>query len=99
MDKPAKYTYQPDYAVAPGEVLADELEARGMTQKDLAERSGLSPDQLDSLAQANAAITPDTAVRLESALGMPVEYWLNLEARYQEALARIARTDKPDKGL
>lgn len=90
MDKPTKYTYQPDYAVTPGEVLADELEARGMTHQDLSERSGLLPDQLNLLAQANASITPDTAARLESALGMPAEFWLNLEARYQEALARIA---------
>lgn len=91
MDKPTKYTYQPDYAVKPGEVLADELEARGMTQSDLGERAGLSLQQLDSIAQATVAITPDTAARLERVLGMPVEFWLKLEARYQETQARIAK--------
>lgn len=91
MDKPTEYAYQPDYAVAPGEVLADELEARGMTQFDLAQRAGLSPPQLDSIAQATVAITPDLAARLERALGMPVEFWLKLEARYEDTQARIAK--------
>lgn len=35
--------YQPDYAVIPGEVLTYELELREMSQKELANRTGLTP--------------------------------------------------------
>ena len=40
--------------------------------------------------ESRVAITPETAIKLERALGMPVEYWLNLEAHYQETQARLA---------
>ena len=98
MDKPNKFIYQPDYAVSPGEVLTDELEARGMTQQELATRSGLSPGHIVSIAEAKAAITPDTARKFERALGMPAEFWINLEARYHEVLARLQQEEQFDKG-
>lgn len=75
-----KNEFQPDYAVSPGEVLAVELELRGMTQRELAKRTGLTPKHIISILKGKSVITPETAIRLERALGMPVEYWLNLEA-------------------
>lgn len=89
MDKQIVNEYLPDYAVSPGEVLGDELELRGMTQQELARRTGLTPKHIISILKAKSAITPETAIKFERALGMPAEYWLNLESLYQEALARI----------
>lgn len=89
MDKQVVNEYFPDYAVTPGEVLSHELELRGMTQQELAKRTGLTPKHIVSIVKAKSAITPSTAIMLERALGMPAEYWLNLESLYQEALARI----------
>jgi len=37
-----RYRYQPDYAVHPGEILEETLEARGMKKRDLAEKCGLN---------------------------------------------------------
>lgn len=91
--------YRPDYAVAPGEVLSDELELRGMTQHELARRTGLTPKHIVSLVKAKSAITPETAIKLERALGMPAEYWLNLESQYQEALARIEEESRLERDL
>jgi HTH-type transcriptional regulator / antitoxin HigA len=34
--------------------------------------------------KGTAIITPETAIKLERALGMPVDYWLNLETNYQQ---------------
>ena len=43
-------------------------------------------------------IAPETAIKLDRGLGMPVEYWLNLEAAiYQETRARLAAQAKPEK--
>ncbi|MCF8186385.1 MAG: HigA family addiction module antidote protein [Sulfuritalea sp.] len=89
MDNQIVNEYLPDYAVAPGEVLSYELELRDMTQQELAKRTGLTPKHIISLVKAKSAITPETAIKLERALGMPADYWLNLESLYQEAAARI----------
>ena len=91
--------FQPDYAVSPGEVLSVELELRGMTQQELAKRTGLTPKHIISILKAKSAITPETAIKLERALGMPVEYWLNLEAHYQEILARVAEETQLERDL
>lgn len=99
MDKHALNEYQPDYAVSPGEVLAAELELREMTQQELAKRTGLTPKHIVAIAKAKSAITPETAIKLERALGMPVQYWLNLESQYQEVLARINEEKRLDRDL
>ncbi|MFL0797833.1 MAG: HigA family addiction module antidote protein [Cellvibrionaceae bacterium] len=91
--------FQPDYAVSPGEVLGVELEIRGMTQKELANRTGITPKHIISILKAKSAITPETAIKFERALGMPVEYWLNLEAHYQEILARQAEEEQLERDL
>jgi len=83
-----KNEFHPDYAVSPGEVLSVELELRGMTQQELAKRTGITPKHIVSIMKAKSVMTPEMAIKLERALGMPVEYWLNLEALYQEILAR-----------
>ncbi|MEJ7931475.1 HigA family addiction module antitoxin [Ramlibacter sp. AN1015] len=89
--------YRPDYAVPPGEVLVAELEMRGMTQHELALRTGLTPKHIVSIAKAKSAITSDTAIKLERALGMPAQYWLNLESNYQEVLSRLAEEEKLER--
>ena len=89
MDKLVTNEYQPDYAVMPGEVLSAELELRSMTQQELAKRTGLTPKHIISILKAKSTITPETAIKLERALGMPADYWLNLESHYQEVLARL----------
>lgn len=58
MDKHTLNEYQPDYAVPPGDVLAVELEMRGMTQQELAKRTGLTPKHIVAIAKAKSAITP-----------------------------------------
>jgi plasmid maintenance system antidote protein VapI len=58
MAKQAINEYQPDYAVSPGEVLSDELDVRGMTQHELAKRTGLTPKHIVSIVQAKSSITP-----------------------------------------
>lgn len=85
-----KNEFMPDYLVAPGEVLEYELELRGMKQQELAKRTGLTSKHIGALVNAKSAITPETAIKLERALGMPAQFWLNLESLYQEALARDA---------
>ncbi|WP_208108640.1 helix-turn-helix transcriptional regulator, partial [Candidatus Thiosymbion oneisti] len=87
--------YRPDYAVPPGEVLEYELELRRMPGSELARRTGLTEQRVDAIlrSEGEPVITSETAIRLERALGMPADYWLNLEARYQEAQARLTASE------
>ncbi len=91
--------FHPDYTIPPGEILSDELEIRGMTQQDLSRRTGITPKHIVSIIKAKSAITPDTAIKFERALGMPVEYWLNLESQYQEITAREAEKARLERDL
>lgn len=89
-----KNQFKPNYAIAPGEILADELEVRAMSQKELSKRTGLSEKHIIAILKAKASITPETALKFERAIGMPVDYWLNLESHYQETKARLAEEEK-----
>lgn len=89
-----KNEFKPNYAISPGEILADELEIRLMSQKELSKRTGITEKHIISILKAKSAITPETAIKFERAIGMPADYWLNLESHYQETKARLAEEEK-----
>jgi len=78
-----------DLAVPPGELLAEELEARGMTQRELAGRTGRPGQKISEIINGKKSITYDTALELEKVLGIPAHFWVNLEASYQLSKARL----------
>ncbi|BAU07713.1 HigA family addiction module antitoxin [Fischerella sp. NIES-3754] len=67
----------------PGKFLSRELEARGWTQKDLAEIMGRSVQTINEIIRGSKQITPETAIELSQALGTSAEFWTNLEAKYR----------------
>ena len=99
MDNKAEREYAPDYAVTPGEMLGYEMENRGMTQQELTRRTGASSKHINELLKAKAPISPAMAVKLERALGMPAQYWLNLEANYQIVVAKLAEEKQLENDL
>jgi len=84
------YTYQPDYAVPPGEILGEHLEALQMSQAELARRCNRSPKLISEIVSGRASIEPVTAVQLEKALGLDARIWLGIEADYRLFLEREA---------
>jgi HTH-type transcriptional regulator/antitoxin HigA len=78
----------------PGEILSDELEARGWTQKDLAEIMGRPEQAISEIINGKKQITPETAIELGQAFGTSAEFWINLETGYQLWLKQ-----KGEKGL
>ncbi|HDS03147.1 MAG TPA: helix-turn-helix domain-containing protein [Firmicutes bacterium] len=75
-------------AVPPGATLAEQLEDRGMTIKELSDRLGITQKHIIAIMKGDAPITNETALRLESVLGFPASFWNNLEMLYRESLAR-----------
>src|ERR1041385_3344414 len=80
--------WQPDWAVAPGEILLEALQDREMTQSELAQRLGRPLKTINEIIKGKAAITSETAIQLERALGISARFWTNLETLYRDTLAR-----------
>ena len=83
-----KNEYRPDVVSAPGETLSDVLEERGMSQVDLAERTGRPLKTINEIIKGKTSITSDTSIQLERVLGISAEFWNQREANYRSFLAR-----------
>jgi HTH-type transcriptional regulator/antitoxin HigA len=82
--------YEPDYATPPGQTLRSTLDSLGMTQADLAARTGLSLKHVNQIAQGVAPVTHETALLLEKVTGVSTRVWNALEATYRD---RVLRAD------
>jgi addiction module HigA family antidote len=80
--------YRPNTVSPPGETLLETLEALGLSQAALAERTGRPLKTINEIIKGKAAITPETALQLERVLGVPAHFWNNREAQYRDSLAR-----------
>lgn len=76
--------------VLPGRILSEEIEDRGITRRELAARMGQPVDLVDEVLSGETAITPAVADGLEKVLGIPAQFWLNLETVYRLTLAKQA---------
>jgi len=77
--------YKPTH---PGEVLLDELKARGIRQKDFAAEIGMQPTMLNEVVKGKRSITADIALLLEEALDIPADFWLQLQRQYESDATR-----------
>lgn len=84
-----RFEYKPDYAVAPGGTLLETIESLGISQAELAKRTGRPLKTINEIINGKAAITAETALQLERVLGVPASFWNNLERNYREALASL----------
>ena len=85
----------PDVAIPPGATLAEELEARAMSQKALALTMERPVQVVNEIVLGKKQIVARTALDLESALKIPAEFWMNLEIGYQLTKARLERERRP----
>lgn len=86
--------FTPDFAVPPGETVLEVLESLGLTQIELAERTGRPKKTINEIINGRAAITPETALQFERVLGVEAAFWTSLEHDYRAALARRAERER-----
>jgi HTH-type transcriptional regulator/antitoxin HigA len=77
---------------SPGSVLKRELDARGWSQKDLAQILGRPAQVITEIVRGTKQITPDTALELAEAFGTTARLWTSLETEYRLWLAKSRRT-------
>lgn len=75
----------------PGEVIREELEARGWSQRDLAFILGIKEQQVSQLLSGARDITPELARALGDAFDVSPDFFANLQKQY--ALSRAKAPD------
>jgi addiction module HigA family antidote len=79
---PSCYNLEPHYLTHPGEVIKDELEARGISQRQLARSIGVPASQLNELLNAKRSLSAEMALLIGQALGLDPAPLLALQTDY-----------------
>ena len=79
----------PAIAIHPGEVLEEEIKARGISREAFAEQLGMQRSHLNELLRGKRDFTPAFALKLEDTLHIHADTWTNLQASYERDLIRI----------
>lgn len=77
----------------PGGTLADTLEAKDISQTELANRMGRPLKTINEIVQGKTAILPETAIQLERVLGISAGFWMEREKNYRLELAEIEEAE------
>lgn len=86
----------------PGEILKDEIECRGFSQRQLEDEMGIAYSALNKILNARRPVTEKTALLFEAALGVNAEPLLKMQMRYSlqstkkdsSFMARLAKVRK-----
>jgi addiction module HigA family antidote len=73
--------------IHPGRILRRELAARSMSANRLALALRVPSGRITSIMNGKRAISADTALRLARHLGTSARFWMNLQTRYDLAIA------------
>ena len=84
-------------ATPPGATIKEQLQDKGMSQKEFATRMDLSQKHVSKLINGEVQLTPDVAIRLEMVLGIPAKFWNKLEATYREKLIKAKAENEMDE--
>ena len=96
MNRQIENRYYPDRVSAPGETLLETLEDRGISQADLARRMGRPHKTINEIIRGKAAITPETAIQLETVLGVPAHFWSSRQLQFDQHVARREELERLD---
>ncbi len=86
-------------ATPPGETIKEQLQNREMSQKEFAARMGMSEKHISKLVNGEVLLTYETALRLETVLRVPAQFWSNLEAIYREKLIKAKEENAMDADI
>ena len=76
----------------PGEVLKDELEFRGISQRGLAKKMDISYSALNEVLNGKRALNPELAMMMEAALGVDAAPLLAMQNEYDMQMAERNET-------
>ncbi len=74
-------------------MIKDELRERGMTQKQLAAKTGIKPSVISETINGKRSVSLNMAIALEKVLDIPADIWMNLQTQYELDCTNIAERD------
>ena len=74
--------------IHPGEMIKNEIIARGITQKELAKQMGVSYTVFNEILNGKRPVTTEYALLLEAALVTNASIWIGLQADYNMQKAK-----------
>lgn len=80
------------YPTHPGEILKDEIEYRGISQKKLAANIGMSYTVLNEILNARRPLSASTALMFETVLGVDADTLMRIQTKYNMQMARKDKT-------
>lgn len=83
--------FVPAEAFPAGEILKEEIDARGWTQEEFARIIGKAPGLISDIVNGKREITPEIAIRIGAAFDTSAQMWVNLDTAYR--LYELSRTD------
>ena len=85
MDKAKIYSVDelvPSVPIHPGEIIKDELESHGISQRKFASIIGCSYSVFNEMLNCKRPVTTDYALRIEAALGIKAYILMNMQSEY-----------------
>lgn len=76
-------------AFHPGYYVKETIEEHGVTLDDFAKRLNTTPNNLSALISGEQRLSVDIAKKLSGMLGTSVDYWLNLQKKYDSLIAEV----------
>ena len=86
-------------ATPPGATIKEQLQDRGLSQKEFALRMGMSEKHISNLINGDVRLTPEVAFRLEMVLGIPAKFWNNLESVYRDKIIKANAENEMDADI
>lgn len=75
--------WEPNWAVRPGVLLKEHIEARGLSAAAFAALAGLAPELVGGIIDGTNPVTGETALRLEHVLGLKAYIWMGAQANWE----------------
>ncbi|MDE1149519.1 MAG: HigA family addiction module antitoxin [Azospirillaceae bacterium] len=79
--------------IHPGEFLADELQALGMSARKFAQHIDVAHNAIGAILAGRRSITAPMALRLGRVFGTGFQYWMSLQDLYDAKVAQLTLGD------
>ena len=84
--------------IHPGEILEEEfLKPMGISQYRVAKGISVPPRRINEIIHKKRSITADTGLRLGRFFGIPPQFWLNIQSRYDLEITEDLLSDRLEK--
>lgn len=78
--------------IPPGYTIKEQLEDRNINLNDFMAKMNMSKEDVELLIEGKIKLTNNLAYKLELILGLPKQFWINLENNYRNKLDIIKKT-------